>query len=92
MYNAENGFFSLNTLLDQLAGPYDIEVVKEIEPSFYCPCSKVRTLSSLSTLSNDDLDHLIEDKKDLEIICDFCREKYIISPEDIEDILKNRKK
>lgn len=92
MFNTENGFFSLNTLLDQLAGPYDIEVVKEIEPSFYCPCSKVRTLSSLSTLSNDDLEHLIADKQDLEIICDFCREKYIITPEDIEDILKNRKK
>lgn len=92
MFNSENGYFSLPTLLDQLAGPYDIEVVKEIEPSFYCPCSKVRTLSSLSTLSNDDLEHLIADKQDLEIICDFCREKYIISPEDIEDILKNRKK
>lgn len=91
MYNPENGFYSLNTLLDQLAGPYDIEIVKEIEPSFYCPCSKVRTLSSLSTLSKTDLKELVEDKKDLEIICDFCREKYVVTPEDIEDILKNRK-
>lgn len=91
MFNAENGFYSLNTLLDQLAGPYDIEIVKEIEPSFYCPCSRVRTLSSLSTLDKVDLKELIEEKQDLEIICDFCREKYIITPDDIEDILKNRK-
>jgi|SRR5690554_679990 molecular chaperone Hsp33 len=90
MFNFEKSSFELNTLLKELAGPYDVEVVKEQVPMFYCPCNQVRTIASLSSLSDSDLKDLVRDGADLEIICDFCREKYVVHPKDITDILKNR--
>ena len=90
MFNFEKSSFELNTLLKELAGPYDVEVVKEQEPMFYCPCNQVRAIASLSSLSDSDLKDLVRDGADLEIICDFCREKYVVHPKDITDILKNR--
>ena len=49
MYKADKGF-DLDELLDQLRGPYDIEVVREIDPKPFCPCSKDRMLATLATL------------------------------------------
>ena len=45
MYKADKGF-DLDELLDQLRGPYDIEVVREIDPKPFCPCSKDRMLAA----------------------------------------------
>ncbi len=84
--------YSLDGLLDQIAGPYDIAIVREIIPQAYCPCSKIRTLSSLATISTPDLEDLIAKEEDLEMVCDFCRNKYIITPDEIREILNTRKK
>lgn len=87
-YDGES--YRLDDLLDQLAGPYEMHVVKELEPMAYCPCSKVRTLASLASLQTDDLLELANSEGDLEIICDFCRTHYQITAEELKDILKER--
>lgn len=89
MYKAEDGF-NLDELLDQLRGPYEIDIVKEIDPKPFCPCSEERMLNSLATLPLKDLKDLASDKKPLEITCDFCRSKYVISPNDLQKIILER--
>lgn len=89
MYKAEEGF-NLDELLDQLRGPYDIDIVKEIDPKPFCPCSHDRMLNSLATLPIKDLNDLASDGKPLEITCDFCRSKYIISVNDLKKIILER--
>lgn len=87
----KEGAFDLDGLLDILRGPYEIEIIKEIEPHFHCPCSEERLLKSLSTLPEKDLKELSSETKPLEIICDFCRTAYHIAPEKIKNILTERK-
>lgn len=82
--------FNLDELLDQLRGPYEIDIVKELEPKAFCPCSKERTLATLATLKNEDLEDLKKEDKDIEITCDFCRSKYNITIKDLEDLIKER--
>ena len=84
--------FDLNELLDQLRGPYEIDIVKEIDPKAYCPCSHERTVATLATLPLKDLLDLEAEGKDLEVICDFCRTPYQITIEDLREIIKERKK
>lgn len=79
--------FNLKGLLDALAGPFETEIVREIIPAAYCPCSKVRTLDSLASLPRAELENLLEEAQDLEITCDFCRAAYWISPDDLRDLL-----
>ena len=84
--------FDLDELLDQLRGPYEIDIVKEIDPKAYCPCSHERTVATLATLPLQDLQDLEKEGKDLEVICDFCRTPYQITIADLREIIKERKK
>ena len=83
--------FNLDELLDQLRGPYDIDIVKEIDPKPFCPCSKERTVATLATLKTADLEDLMKEGKDLEVVCDFCRTKYQITVNDLKTIIDERK-
>lgn len=82
--------YNLDGLMDAISGDYPTTIVREIVPHAYCPCSKVRTLSTLATIPTEDLEDLIKEGKDLELVCEFCRNKYIITPDEIQDILKDR--
>ena len=89
LYKAEG--FDLDELLDQLRGPYDIDIVREIDPKAYCPCSRERMVATLATLKTADLEDLAKEGKDLEVICDFCRSVYKITPADLKAIIDERK-
>ena len=83
--------YNLDELLDQLRGPYEIDIVKEIDPKPYCPCSRERTVATLATLPLKDLKELEAEGKDLEVICDFCRTKYQVTVEDLKTIIDERR-
>lgn len=89
LYKSEG--FDLDELLDQLRGPYDIDIVREIDPKAYCPCSHERMVATLATLKTADLEDLANEGKDLEVVCDFCRTKYKITVEDLQSIINERK-
>ena len=84
--------YNLDALMQAISGEYPTTVVREIEPRPYCPCSKVRSLATLGSIPTEDLEELLEDGKDLELVCDFCRSKYIVTPDEIRDILTERLK
>lgn len=84
--------YNLDALMQAISGEYPTTVVREIEPRPYCPCSKVRSLATLGSIPTEDLEELFEDGKDLELVCDFCRSKYIVTPDEIREILTERLK
>jgi molecular chaperone Hsp33 len=53
------------------------------EVTFNCPCSKERMITNVTTMSNNDLDHVFEETETLEIRCDYCNTLYNISRSDI---------
>lgn len=84
--------YNLDALMQAISGEYPTTIVREIEPRPYCPCSKVRSLATLGSIPTEDLEELLEDGKDLELVCDFCRSKYIVTPDEIREILIERLK
>ncbi len=84
--------YNLDALMQAISGEYPTTIVREITPIPYCPCSKVRSLATLGSIPTEDLEELLEDGKDLELVCDFCRSKYIVTPDEIRDILTERLK
>lgn len=87
---SSDGQFQLKGLLDALAGPFETEIVREIVPQAYCPCSRGRTLESLGSLPRQEIENLLEEEADIEITCDFCRSAYWITPADLRDLLGGR--
>jgi molecular chaperone Hsp33 len=86
-FNSSQGY-QIKELLDHLAGPFQYVIHREITPNFYCTCSKKRTLQQIGTLPKNELISLQKDKS-IEVICDFCRQKYQISKEEIGKLIKD---
>lgn len=84
--------FDLDELLDQLRGPYEIDIVKEIDPKAFCPCSQERMVGTVATLPLKDLEDLEKEGEDLNVTCDFCRNQYKITLNDLQSIIASRKK
>ena len=82
--------FNLELLQNTISGEYPTTIVREIEPRPYCPCSKVRSLASLASIPTDDLQELIQSGENVELVCDFCRNKYVVTPDEIQEIINNR--
>lgn len=51
--------------------------------NFFCPCSKDRMVLNLRGLYAGDIDHLFEEKDDVEVVCDYCMTKYQITKSDV---------
>jgi len=77
------GKYKIHDLLDELRGPYNIEVIKEETPRAYCPCSRERVIASLSSLHECEKRDLRQKDEVLEVVCDFCRAKYEVRGEEI---------
>lgn len=69
-------------------GEYADEIdVLDIQPvRFHCPCSHERVREMLEVVPVDELDAMINDDGGAEVTCDFCRERYEITVEQLGTI------
>jgi molecular chaperone Hsp33 len=63
-----------------------LEVVDEREPRFFCPCSRERVTAMLRMLGERDLAAMIAEGQAAEIVCNFCRERYEVSMDELEKL------
>jgi len=75
--------YNILNLLDELRGPYEVEIVKEITPQAYCPCSRERVITSLSSLHECEVKDIKQKNETLNVVCDFCRTHYKIEPSEL---------
>lgn len=66
----------------------DIKILERRPLNYRCTCSTERVKNMLVALGKEELEDILKDGKPLEVICHFCREKYLISLETIAELLK----
>jgi len=85
----------ISELIDNNQKPEDIinlitegdhEFVEEMPLYYQCDCSKERFSNGLSTLDKKELKTLIDEKEPIEIMCEFCKTKYVFSIEELKEI------
>jgi molecular chaperone Hsp33 len=59
--------------------------------SFKCHCSRLKMKKALHSLSEDDINYLIEHNEEIDTKCDFCNEHYIFTKKEIAAIAQTRK-
>ena len=69
----------------------DSQVLLEKEVFFKCNCSKERMLDGISTLTKAEISEMIEEKEDIETVCNFCNEKYKFTVNDLKELLDEKK-
>lgn len=87
MPNISQMIFEYNTLeeiVPVIMKGIDYSIIAEQDLGFCCNCNRERLGALLSGLSEEEIQAAFEENEEIEAICNFCRERYAFSPEEIE--------
>lgn len=68
------------------------KILEELDVSFNCPCSHQRFKESLIRLGEKEIKDMIDDQKDIEVVCHYCNSKYDFKLDELNDIYNLLKK
>lgn len=78
---------SLEKILEEVLPGKELEILDTRPVKYQCNCSRERMERNLLSLGVKDLEELAADGKEQELICHFCRTKYVFQPSEINNIL-----
>ena len=56
---------------------------------FKCRCSRERSLGAMKMLDKKELRDILEKDKRAELVCEFCKEKYVINFDEIKAMIES---
>jgi molecular chaperone Hsp33 len=68
---------------------YQVEILETKEMKWDCDCSMERLEQVLMTIGYTDLKEIIEEDGQAEMVCQFCRKKYLFDKAHLERILES---
>jgi molecular chaperone Hsp33 len=77
-------------ILDRIFGDIPFEILGHQDVAFHCGCSRDRIEQALITLGADEIRSLADQNEDTVITCEFCREPYAFSPDDLRRLAEER--
>ena len=75
-------------MLGQVCGDLGILFMETTEVEYKCYCTRERVEAALISLGKKELTEIAAEGKPFPVECQFCDEKYIFTPEQIQDLLK----
>lgn len=82
----QEGYTPEEMIQEITAGNYELLETKEL--SFSCPCSKDRFRKGLLSLGKKELTDILKEDKKATITCNFCKNTYEFSSEDLEEMIQ----
>lgn len=89
--NLENGK-TLNDILNFMFDDMNFKIIEERNLKYNCDCSSERVERALVSLGKDELEKMINEGKDVTLVCDYCNQKYNFTSKNIKDLYNNKKK
>jgi molecular chaperone Hsp33 len=80
---------NLGEIYDLFAGLFGTQIHKEFEIEPFCPCNEQGVLRALSSLGREGLESLYLEGREAEMFCEFCRKRYLVSLEQIQDLMND---
>lgn len=74
-------------LLEQLLDGLNPVITDKQPARFFCNCDKRRVEKAIISIGKEEIAEMIEEGKEIEVICHFCSEAYTFSVEELKDIL-----
>lgn len=75
-------------LLDLIFSDIPFDVFEKRPLSFKCSCSNERVINALVSLGQEELGAMIEKEEAIAVTCEFCRQAYTFSREELSGLLK----
>ena len=80
----------IEDIIKDLFDGYDVSFTDTIPCAYVCDCSRERVEKAVISLGRKEMASMVEDGEDIEIVCDFCRTKYVYSTDEILNFLRNQ--
>lgn len=74
-------------LLDRIFSGIPLDFLEKRPLSFKCSCGRERVANALVSLGRDELNAMIEREEAIEVTCEFCREVYAFSREEVSGLI-----
>ena len=81
---------TVEEVLMSLFAEHDVRLFESRDVQFGCTCSRKRMHTALCTLSTEDLQSLLHEKKTVDMQCEYCLSEYQFGVVDIQNILHSR--
>lgn len=75
-------------LLNAMLPGLDIQILDEETIEWECTCSREKMEQVLISIGRNDLESIVSEGDDVEVVCDYCKNKYTFTPEEINDLYK----
>ncbi len=75
-------------LIRHIFGHIGYELLETKELFFKCSCSRERMERALISLGKDEVNKIVADEEVVEIVCDFCSQKYAFNRDDLRRVLE----
>ena len=75
----------LSLLLDGL----EMTVLEKVPTEFKCDCSPEKIEKALIATGKEELKSMIDEGKEVEMVCSFCNKKYIVSVEELKKLMNS---
>ena len=79
---------TLEEIAKTVTGDKNLKVLQELNPEYKCDCSRERIEKGLIAIGKDELQKIIDEEEKIEIVCNFCNEKYNFTREDLKGLIK----
>jgi len=76
-------------ILGQVCGDLGVVFMETTPVEYKCYCSRERVTAAVISLGKKELAEIAQEGKSFPVECQFCDEKYVFTPEDIREIMKN---
>jgi molecular chaperone Hsp33 len=73
-------------IVEQLLDGFPYQALESTPLKFSCNCSRSQILGLLRTLGADELDRIIEEDGEAEVICEYCKEAYLVEGASLREI------
>ncbi len=83
--------YNPDTLLEKIFGDQGFRILAEKEVEYNCHCSKDRTRKIVEGLPAEEIKTSLEERNEVEVRCQFCKERYSFDKKEAEDILQQKK-
>ena len=81
----------LESILVQLVGEDNYQIIEEIPVSFKCDCSKERFSKAIISLGQNEIEQMIDEDDGAEAVCHFCQSKYQFDAVELETLIEEAK-
>ena len=78
-------------ILGQVCGDLGVVFMETTEVAYKCYCTRERVEGALISLGTKELTEIMNEGKDFPVECQFCDEKYLFTPADIQGLLAKMK-